>query len=134
MDPNGIKTPPHATSIVRSSPHLDVIPHTVVSEEKYFEEKYSMLQKLGEGSFGVVYEAIHRDSGEHCACKIVHKEKVGFHFDFRILIIFSFIYSIQLVCVCVCVCVCACLCNFLHVCGVITFLFLILYLCGQCVW
>lgn len=78
MDSN-MKVPGRNGSMGKISPLLDAIPHTVVSEEKYFEEKYKTQEKLGEGSFGVVYEAIHRESGERCACKIIQKEKAGGH-------------------------------------------------------
>ena len=53
------------------------IPHTVTKDEKYWDEKYEMGRKLGEGSFGVVYEVVNRETGEHCACKIINKDKVS---------------------------------------------------------
>jgi len=39
------------------------------------EEIYKMGEKLGEGSFGIVYKVEHRISGEHRVCKKIAKKK-----------------------------------------------------------
>ena len=41
-----------------------------------FKDFYSLGQRLGEGGFGVVYEATHRPTGEVCAIKVVNKQKI----------------------------------------------------------
>jgi serine/threonine protein kinase len=34
--------------------------------------KYKLLEQVGNGSFGVVYKAVHKDTGEVVAIKEVH--------------------------------------------------------------
>ena len=38
-------------------------------------EKYKKLEKLGEGTYGVVYKAIHLETGETVAIKKIRLEK-----------------------------------------------------------
>ena len=66
-----------STSLVagKISPISD-IPHTVSTDEKCMQDKYEMGERLGEGSFGVVHEVLHRETGRKWACKIINKEKV----------------------------------------------------------
>ena len=64
--------PARSGSAEKSSP----VPHTRISDESDIEEVYEMSNKLGQGSFGVVREVIHRKSGQRWACKAVNKEKV----------------------------------------------------------
>ena len=56
------------------------IPHVLTNDEKYMQEKYEHGMKLGEGSFGVVWTVIHRETGECWACKEISKEKVSASF------------------------------------------------------
>ena len=50
------------------------IPHTRLEEEGQFERLYTVGSKLGEGSFGIVREVIHKTTGERWACKAVNKD------------------------------------------------------------
>lgn len=52
------------------------IPHTRIEDEKHMTAIYSIGQKLGEGSFGLVKEVMHLDTGTRWACKAVNKERV----------------------------------------------------------
>ena len=52
------------------------VPHTRIDDESMIDDIYEMGRKLGQGSFGVVREVIHRESGEIWACKAINKEKV----------------------------------------------------------
>jgi len=38
---------------------------------------YKFGEKLGKGSFGVVWHVTHIGTGEHYACKSINKEKVS---------------------------------------------------------
>jgi serine/threonine kinase 33 len=60
------------------SPMAD-IPHVRSTDENYLNEQYEFGEKLGEGSFGVVWVVKHRETGECFACKIINKEKVSSH-------------------------------------------------------
>lgn len=62
--------PPH-------SPNQRNVPHTRVEDERQLEESYHCGEVLGKGSFGVVYEAVQKKSGEKFAIKVIHKEKVS---------------------------------------------------------
>ena len=53
------------------------IPHTRVDDESVIETLFSMGRKLGQGSFGIVREAMDLNSGRKWAVKAVNKEKVG---------------------------------------------------------
>jgi len=49
----------------------------VKQNDRPLEEIYKMGEKLGEGSFGIVYKVQHRISGEHRVCKKIAKKQVG---------------------------------------------------------
>ncbi len=61
-----------AGSAEKTSP----VPHTRIEDESMINDVYEMGRKLGQGSFGVVKEVTHRESGEIWACKAINKEKV----------------------------------------------------------
>ncbi|RDD43738.1 Serine/threonine-protein kinase 33 [Trichoplax sp. H2] len=61
---------------LRSQP-IPVVPHTRIEEESDLDKIYHRVKTLGKGGFGVVYKAVHRQSGRHWAIKIIHKEKAG---------------------------------------------------------
>ena len=52
------------------------VPHTRIENETMFEEKYEFGRKLGQGSFGVVYEVKNKATAKRWACKAIYKEKV----------------------------------------------------------
>lgn len=52
------------------------VPHTRLEDESMIEAIYKMGEKLGQGSFGVVRLATHKETGTVWACKGVNKEKV----------------------------------------------------------
>ena len=52
------------------------VPHTRIEDEQHLEDFYEFGRKLGQGSFGIVREVIHRATGTQWACKVVNKEKV----------------------------------------------------------
>ena len=52
------------------------IPHTRVEDEDMIWETYEAGVKLGQGTFGKVYEAKHKETGVRWAIKTVNKEKV----------------------------------------------------------
>jgi serine/threonine protein kinase len=58
-----------------ASPTTD-IPHVMTDDETYLHECYEFGEKLGEGSFGIVYVVEHRQTGQRYACKTIIKEKV----------------------------------------------------------
>lgn len=47
-------------------------------DEEALADGYQMLEELGSGSFGVVYKAIERASGEIVAVKCVRTDKTRF--------------------------------------------------------
>ncbi|XP_038065822.1 myosin light chain kinase A-like [Patiria miniata] len=51
--------------------------HTRIDDESVIEKVYTIGEKLGAGSFGVVLEATHNETKEKWAIKIVNKEKAG---------------------------------------------------------
>ncbi|EDO40703.1 predicted protein [Nematostella vectensis] len=53
------------------------IKHTRIEDEKQIEDVYEFGQVLGRGSFGVVNEAKHIETGTRWAIKAVNKEKAG---------------------------------------------------------
>ncbi|XP_069753560.1 serine/threonine-protein kinase 33 isoform X2 [Narcine bancroftii] len=60
-----------------SSAECKVVPHTRVNDEFAIRQIYSFGQRLGQGSYGVVIEAIHKRSGKKWAIKKVNREKAG---------------------------------------------------------
>ena len=71
-------TPPH-------------IPHVRVENEQHLEQFYEFGHKLGQGNFGIVLEALHKDTGTQWACKVINKEKVSSHkvLDLKELLVFG---------------------------------------------
>ncbi|KAI4889269.1 hypothetical protein NFI96_013534 [Prochilodus magdalenae] len=53
------------------------VPHTRMEDEADIQQIYSFGRKLGQGSFGVVCEAIHNETQKKWAIKKVNKEKAG---------------------------------------------------------
>ncbi|XP_019633056.1 PREDICTED: serine/threonine-protein kinase 33-like isoform X6 [Branchiostoma belcheri] len=51
--------------------------HTRVEDESSIQEHYDFGPKLGQGSFGIVFEAVHKETGVRWAIKKVNKEKAG---------------------------------------------------------
>ena len=58
------------------SPSERSVRHTRVEDEHQIEESYICGEVLGQGSFGVVREAVQKESGQKFAVKIINKEKV----------------------------------------------------------
>ncbi|KAK0140240.1 Serine/threonine-protein kinase 33 [Merluccius polli] len=55
------------------------VPHSRMEEENNLKTIYNLGRKLGQGSFGVVYEATHLDTKKKWAIKKVNREKAGSH-------------------------------------------------------
>ncbi|XP_041916710.1 serine/threonine-protein kinase 33 isoform X2 [Alosa sapidissima] len=53
------------------------VPHTRMEDEIDIQQIYSFGRKLGQGSFGVVCEATHKETQKKWAIKKVNKEKAG---------------------------------------------------------
>ncbi|KAM4617122.1 serine/threonine-protein kinase 33 isoform 2-T3 [Discoglossus pictus] len=53
------------------------VPHTRMEDEAAIQQIYTFGKKLGQGSFGVVIEATHRETGKKWAMKKVNREKAG---------------------------------------------------------
>ncbi|KAM5137765.1 serine/threonine-protein kinase 33 [Mantella aurantiaca] len=53
------------------------VPHTRMDDEAAIQQIYTFGKKLGEGSFGVVIEATHKEGGKKWAIKKVNREKAG---------------------------------------------------------
>ena len=60
------------------SPNERSVRHTRVEDEHQIEESYISGEILGQGSFGVVREAVQKETGKKFAIKIINKEKVEF--------------------------------------------------------
>lgn len=63
----------------RSSSNINhrQISHKKIDDEDIIYKKYEIGRKLGQGSFGVVYELVNKETDEKFAIKIINKEKVG---------------------------------------------------------
>ncbi|XP_069824123.1 serine/threonine-protein kinase 33 [Dendropsophus ebraccatus] len=61
----------------RSSSAENKVPHTRMDDEAAIQQIYTFGKKLGQGSFGVVIEATHGESGKKWAIKKVNREKAG---------------------------------------------------------
>ncbi|XP_068116865.1 serine/threonine-protein kinase 33 [Hyperolius riggenbachi] len=61
----------------RSSSAENKVPHTRMDDEAAIQQIYTFGRKLGQGSFGVVIEATHKESGKKWAIKKVNREKAG---------------------------------------------------------
>ena len=53
------------------------IAHTRIEDEKVIYDKYELGNKLGQGSYGVVYEIASKESNEKFAIKIISKERAN---------------------------------------------------------
>lgn len=53
------------------------ISHKKIEDDEVIYKKYEMGRKLGQGSFGIVYEIMNKASEEKFAIKVISKEKVG---------------------------------------------------------
>jgi serine/threonine protein kinase len=53
------------------------ISHKKIEDDAVIYKKYELGRKLGQGSFGVVYEITNKETDEKFAIKIISKEKVG---------------------------------------------------------
>ncbi|XP_056410347.1 serine/threonine-protein kinase 33 isoform X2 [Hyla sarda] len=61
----------------RSSSAENKVPHTRMDDEAAIQQIYTFGEKLGQGSFGVVIEATHGETGKKWAIKKVNREKAG---------------------------------------------------------
>ncbi|MGH0131784.1 UNVERIFIED_CONTAM: hypothetical protein FKN15_053150 [Acipenser sinensis] len=62
---------------IRSSSAENKVPHTRMEDEAAIQQIYIFAKKLGQGSFGVVYETTHKETGKKWAIKKVNREKAG---------------------------------------------------------
>jgi len=58
------------------SPCGSLVNHVAIDDERLLRDMYEFGDKLGKGSFGVVWHVTQTSSGQHYACKIINKEKV----------------------------------------------------------
>jgi hypothetical protein len=60
-------------ALFRRDKPLVTVKHELFIQQraKRFEEDYAVLKKVGSGSFGLVFEVIHKTLGLHRALKIV---------------------------------------------------------------
>ncbi|XP_061466321.1 serine/threonine-protein kinase 33 isoform X2 [Rhineura floridana] len=65
------------TSGIRGSNTECKVPHTRIEDGAAIQQIYSFGRKLGQGSFGVVIEVTHRETGMKWAIKKVNREKAG---------------------------------------------------------
>ncbi|XP_042303124.1 serine/threonine-protein kinase 33 isoform X2 [Sceloporus undulatus] len=65
------------TSGIRGSNTECKIPHTRIDDGAAIQQIYTFGRKLGQGSFGVVIEATHKETGIKWAIKKVNREKAG---------------------------------------------------------
>ncbi|XP_044281820.1 serine/threonine-protein kinase 33 isoform X2 [Varanus komodoensis] len=65
------------TSGIRGSNTEFKVPHTRIEDGAAIQQIYSFGRKLGQGSFGVVIEATHKETGIKWAIKKVNREKAG---------------------------------------------------------
>ncbi|KAG7468460.1 hypothetical protein MATL_G00143490 [Megalops atlanticus] len=66
-----------ATQWTRSNSAEKKVPHTRMEDEAAIQQIYTFGRKLGQGSFGVVYEATHNETKKTWAIKKVNREKAG---------------------------------------------------------
>ncbi|XP_019407757.1 PREDICTED: serine/threonine-protein kinase 33 isoform X2 [Crocodylus porosus] len=65
------------TQMTRSSSAECKVPHTRIDDGAAIQQIYSFGRKLGQGSFGVVIEVRHKETGKKWAIKKVNREKAG---------------------------------------------------------
>ncbi|TFK00088.1 CAP-Gly domain-containing linker protein 3 [Platysternon megacephalum] len=65
------------TQSTRSSSAESKIPHTRIDDGAAIQQIYYFGRKLGQGSFGVVIEVKHKETGKKWAIKKVNREKAG---------------------------------------------------------
>ncbi|KAJ8340178.1 hypothetical protein SKAU_G00348110 [Synaphobranchus kaupii] len=68
-----------ATQWIRVNSAERKVPHTRMDDEAAIQQIYAFGKKLGQGSFGVVYEATHIETQKKWAIKKVNREKAGSH-------------------------------------------------------
>ncbi|CAD5111100.1 DgyrCDS445 [Dimorphilus gyrociliatus] len=51
--------------------------HTRLDDDQMFEDHYEIKSKIGKGTFGVVYEVVHKIKNKKAACKIVMRAIAG---------------------------------------------------------
>ncbi|KAJ8271490.1 hypothetical protein COCON_G00103490 [Conger conger] len=68
-----------ASQWIRVSSAERKVPHTRMEDEAAIQQVYTFGKKLGQGSFGVVYEATHIETQKKWAIKKVNREKAGSH-------------------------------------------------------
>lgn len=69
--------PLFVASSIRSNIIESKVPHTRIDDGTAIQQIYSFGRKLGQGSFGVVIEVTHRETGIKWAIKKVNREKAG---------------------------------------------------------
>ncbi|XP_054827693.1 serine/threonine-protein kinase 33 [Eublepharis macularius] len=69
--------PTFFASSIRSSITECKVPHTRIDDGAAIQQIYSFGRKLGQGSFGVVIEVTHKETGVNWAIKKVNREKAG---------------------------------------------------------
>jgi serine/threonine protein kinase len=62
--------------VMAASPTAD-IPHVMTDDETYLHECYEFGEKLGEGSFGIVYVVQHRQTSKRYACKTIISRQIA---------------------------------------------------------
>ena len=60
-----------------TSPCGSLVNHVALDDERILRDMYEFGDKLGKGSFGVVWHVTHISTGQQYACKIINKEKVA---------------------------------------------------------
>ncbi|XP_067396848.1 serine/threonine-protein kinase 33 isoform X2 [Emydura macquarii macquarii] len=65
------------TQSIRSSSAECKVPHTRIDDGAAIQQIYYFGRKLGQGSFGVVIEVKHKETGKKWAIKKVNREKAG---------------------------------------------------------
>ncbi|CAF0710394.1 unnamed protein product [Brachionus calyciflorus] len=72
------KYPNNSNSNLKANGSIRQISHSRIEDEELIYKKYELGRKLGQGSFGVVYELKNKETDEKFAIKIINKEKCGY--------------------------------------------------------